>query len=217
METVISKKLRSKIGTYSLVAGAALTMLSSCKKDKDEDTNDPNIKETDITPDIVLNPGSNNFLSSNIDFNNDGVVDVVVETGNYSYSYYGVTSSNAYTNLFSSTGAEILTSNESETIFGYTYNFDVVTPISKGSSIGTSQVTWLSDAYLGLKGTYSGANYNIGQFFGVDKYVGVRFQFAGNTHYAWLQLALSADGTVTTIKAYAYNIVPNTPIEAGKI
>ncbi|MEZ4978158.1 MAG: hypothetical protein R2772_02575 [Chitinophagales bacterium] len=216
METVISKKLRSKIGTYSLVAGAAISMLSSCKKDK-EDTNDPNIKETDLNPDIVLNPGSNNFLSSSIDFNNDGVVDVVVETGNYTYTYYGQTSSNAYANIFSNSGGEVLGNVESETIFGYTYSFDVVTPLASGSSIGVSQVTWMQDAYLGFKGTYGGANYSVGQFIGADRYVGVRFQFAGNTHYAWLQLALSADCKVLTVKAYAYNSIPNTPIEAGKI
>lgn len=53
-----------------------------------------------------------------------------------------------------------------------------------------------------------------------DRYVGVRFQIDGQTHYGWIRLTVTTHVThqppmSATITAYAYETVPNKPILAG--
>lgn len=204
-----SKKLKSKIANYSLAAAGALTMLSACKK---EDDNDPNIIETDVNPDISLTATANNSVTANIDFNNDGVVDVVAYSYNYSYSGY----TSLVGALSSNSGSEFLTTEEVITVGTYSYTEDVARGLTSGTMISASQATWLEEAYLGVEATNGTIDVSYGQFLGADKYVGVRFTAAGNTHYAWMLVGMTANGSSVTIKEYAYHNVPNTPIEAGK-
>ncbi len=53
-----------------------------------------------------------------------------------------------------------------------------------------------------------------------DRYVGVRFQLNGETHYGWIRLTVTTHANhhpviSATITAYAYESVPNKPIFAG--
>ena len=53
-----------------------------------------------------------------------------------------------------------------------------------------------------------------------DRYVGVRFQLNGQTHYGWVRLTVTTSPThhpvmSATITAYAYETVANKPILAG--
>jgi hypothetical protein len=205
-----SNNLKSKIANYSLVAAGALTMLSACKKD--EDNNNSNIIETDLNPDISLTAPVNDEVTANIDFNNDGIVDVVA------YSYYDASYGNEFFigGLDTDSGSEFLTTEEVVSAGGSSYTLNVAKGLTAGSIISTTQLTWTDEAYLGLKGTYYGTNINVGQFLGSDKYVGVRFIAAGNTHYAWMLVGMAANGSSVTIKEYAYHITPNTPIGAGE-
>jgi len=113
-----SKNLKSKIANYSLVAAGALTMLTACKK---EDDNDPNIMDVDVDPDISVTAPTNSGATANIDFNNDGVVDVVA----YSYSYsYGSDNIN-YGELGSNSGSEFLTTEEQISLVGTSYTLEI--------------------------------------------------------------------------------------------
>lgn len=49
-----------------------------------------------------------------------------------------------------------------------------------------------------------------------DGFVGLKFVVAGNTHYGWVRLDLTADASAMTIKDFAYNATPDTAITAGQ-
>ena len=209
------KQWNNKVAKYSLLASAALTVLNACGKDEEE-PNDPDIIETDVVPDISVSSSINAVDVRVFDLNNDGTSDVNIGISNYS-SVNGqyVTDINiAYVEGLNDT--ELLTQEETFTIAGAPFTDTVVSPITEGNTIGASQVIW--DDYfaiLGISGLYYNQNYTVGQFFGQDKYVGLRIPVAGNLHYAWLRLSLSADGTAVTVKEYAFRETPNTPINAG--
>ena len=204
--------LSKKMTKYSVLAGAAITMIAACKKD---DSNDPNIIETDVNPDISITSMNNSGNEVEIDINGDGILDVSIGAYNYNYTYGGTSTSVNYGYISGLNGGQVLTQSESIIVGGNSYIEDFATALSEGNSIGPSQVTWLDYGYLGLKGTYYGQEITAGQFLGQDKYVGLSIQAAGNTHYAWMRLSMTADGSNVTVYEYAYHINPNTPIEAG--
>lgn len=51
-----------------------------------------------------------------------------------------------------------------------------------------------------------------------DRYLGVRFQIKGKTHYGWARLSVKVSKTAitATLTGYAYETIPNKPIIAGK-
>ena len=209
------RKVRSnKIAKYSFLASAAIGMLNSCK-DKVED-NDPNIEETDIDPDISLTVTSNADASISLDLNADNIADVSVSLYNSNYIYNGDTTDVNIGSLDGLNGAQILSQVEELDVNGtYIDTLVVSTRLSQGNTVDSSQETWVDMAYLAFSGIYYGNYASGGQFLGQDKYVGLSIQVAGNTHYAWMQLSMSEDGSNLVIKEYAYHTNPNTPIEAG--
>ena len=54
----------------------------------------------------------------------------------------------------------------------------------------------------------------------MNRYLGLKFQISGKTHYGWARLSASCDSTHNHIKAlltgYAYETVPNRPILTGE-
>ena len=208
-----------KVAKYSLLASAALTMLNACGKDEEE-PNDPDIIETDITPNLSLSAPSNDVDGREFDLNNDGIIDVTLGIYNYTSNVQPLTDINS-SYLEGVNGTEILTQEETFTFNSIyyggptTYTEVVIKPMSKGSAIGASQVTWDDFGNLGTAGEYYNQNIRVGQFLGQDKYVGFRIPVAGSTQYAWMRLSLSNDGSSVTVKEYAYRETPNTPINAG--
>ena len=83
------------------------------------------------------------------------------------------------------------------------------------NTISSAQSVWLDDAYLSGNGVIQNNPTQLGQFLGQDKFVGVRIQAVGNTHYAWIRMSMSEDGTNVIVKEYAYHITPNAAITAG--
>jgi hypothetical protein len=209
------KHWNNKVAKYSLLASAALTVLNACGKDEEE-PNDPDIIETDVVPDIAISSSTNAVDVRVFDLNNDGTSDINIGISNYSgvYGQYVTDFNIAYVEGLNDT--ELLTQEETFTVAGASFTDTVVSPINEGNTIGASQVIW--DDYfaiLGLSGLYYNENVSVGQFFGQDKFVGLRIPVAGNLHYAWMRLSLSADGTAITVKEYAFRETPNTPINAG--
>jgi hypothetical protein len=51
-----------------------------------------------------------------------------------------------------------------------------------------------------------------------DRYLGLKFQIKGKTHYGWARLNVKISKTTitATLTGYAYETVPNKPIVAGK-
>ena len=71
-----------------------------------------------------------------------------------------------------------------------------------------------------------GATYTVGAFLGyssllpwgpgqTDKYLGLKFELGGNTHYGWALLDVEKDSKSFTIKEYCYNTTPGQGIHTG--
>jgi hypothetical protein len=56
-----------------------------------------------------------------------------------------------------------------------------------------------------------------GLWFGVDRYLGLKFVIKGTTHYGWARLTVSMKyyKASATLKGYAYETIPGKPILAG--
>jgi hypothetical protein len=109
-------------------------------------------------------------------------------------------------------------------IAGGTY-FAEALALTRGAKIGPS-ANFFSGPYIDLlEGTNSsnGSFYSRGYWKGnlKNRYLGVRFQLNGQTHYGWVRLTVTSNVKLNkptleaTITAYAYETVPNKPILAG--
>jgi len=49
-----------------------------------------------------------------------------------------------------------------------------------------------------------------------NRYLGLKFQINGETHYGWARLNVGGKPLVANLTGYAYETVPNMPIAAGK-
>jgi len=72
----------------------------------------------------------------------------------------------------------------------------------------------------GVRGdlNYYGCAYSNSQWCGdvTDGYLGVSFQFSGNTHYGWIRLDTDVNGdNIMTVKDFAYESTPDAQIMAG--
>lgn len=222
---------KSKVAKYSVLAGAALTMVTACSKEDPTppvDPNDADIDETDVDPDISLqDPGNNQEVTMMFDINNDGIDDIEVGIGSYNYSYYGNSIDVEYAQVDGLNGTQVLTSERSfsfdyyDYYYGATYTYtdtlDIAKALAEGDNIGPTESDWVDYGFLRAAGDVYGTNVNFGGFVGQDKYVGLKLNVAGATHYAWLRLSLSADGKTVTIKEHAYRVTPDVAIEAGDI
>jgi hypothetical protein len=56
-----------------------------------------------------------------------------------------------------------------------------------------------------------------GLWFGVTRYLGLKFVIKGTTHYGWPRLTVSMKNfkPSPTLKGYAYETIPDKPILAG--
>ena len=109
-------------------------------------------------------------------------------------------------------------------IAGGTY-FAEALALTRGARIGPSANFFSGPAIDLLEGTNvsNGSFYSRGYWKGnlKNRYLGVRFQLNGQTHYGWVRLTVTSNVKLNkptleaTITAYAYETVPNKPILAG--
>lgn len=151
---------------------------------------------TDVNPDVTNGGGG---TSDFIDINNDGINDFVIGTTADAIGFNGINPTDSWVG--------------SEGSYLYPFALDSGDPISAGnidwyggpSNVGT----------LNYNSCYSGAGAS--NWCGVtDKYLGLRFQIAGNTHYGWARLDVTLPADSFTLKDYAYNTVADAPINAGQ-
>lgn len=93
-------------------------------------------------------------------------------------------------------------------------NFAYPSNLGSGDAID-GNASFVTDARGDLN-FYSCA-YTNSQFCGgvTDRFLGVSFQLAGNTHYGWIRLDLAPSGDNFVIKDFAYNATPGAAIAAG--
>ena len=90
-----------------------------------------------------------------------------------------------------------------------------ISPLPIGTEVGPMSILtepgdWYPDQLDVSNPTYTAWN-------GLTAYVGIEFQKNGNSHYGWLRLKVSADGTHYYALDMAYNQAPDTPIYTGEV
>ena len=191
-----SHKLENDIVTYSLAAGAVLLGTAGANAA---------VHHTDLGAGVVLNTDGTTF---DIDFNGGGPeftiafgtayhrVNVVYRTANASWrggGGYGIGGG-------PNDGAITLNNGDN---------------VDSGAQWGHNNLTG-TNFYGNM--AYTSFNLGYGSFAGTsDKYLGVRFDIGGNTHYGWIQVQVPADVTFATITGYAYEDVADAQITAGAI
>ncbi|NLA24780.1 MAG: PKD domain-containing protein [Bacteroidales bacterium] len=150
-----------------------------------------------VNPNQIILPGDQEFF---IDINNDGIDDFSIKNNvNIDAGIYEI--------LFNSHsfGADVVGS-EQNGIWG-------VSVISNGTNLGlgsnfsmnaTPAVAYLRSAGYSIWNNQS------------NKFIGVKFSSAGNTHYGWIRISVSSTNVVTVID-WAYENTPDAIIAAGNI
>jgi hypothetical protein len=187
MKEITSKKLSKRLVQYGALSAAALGVADATGQ----------VTYTDVDPDVVLNVGEE-FI---VDFVGTGATEFTVNNPS------GLAGGNAAIVFPSSGGA----------FAGFTSGgFEYPNLLAMGDVIdGASGFT--TD---GVRGdlNYYGCAYSNSQWCGDvnDGYLGVKFQFMGNTHYGWARLDTDVNGdNLIVVKDFAFELTPDTAISAG--
>src|SRR5690606_12475010 len=184
-----NSKLAKRLSQYSSFALAAIGASEV----------DGQVIYTDVNPDFSGGMGS----SYAIDFDNDGVDDVIIDNNTYStfgYVYPRIYATPQGTNAVLGTIG-----------FGpYAYPF----ALNSGDMISSGAYGYFLDNYYNNSMNY---NNSFGTWIGVtDKYLGVQFNRSGNTYYGWARLDVTTSGTFI-VKDFAYQSTPGIGILAGEV
>ena len=144
---------------------------------------------TDVDPDFAGTIGD----SFTIDFNNDGIDDIVVLAQDVGYDLVTIAAEPLNGVIATSNGG-----------YFYASNLAYGTPINAGAGVFRD----FGDACAGVG--YAGS-----QFCGEGEgYVGVAFDVSGNTHYGWIRIDVADSGSFVVLD-YAYESTANAAIAAG--
>lgn len=206
-----------KIKNYSALAGAFLLGGMSAQGA---------IVYTDVDPDETYNEHTDFY---NLDLNNDGTVDFVIYIVDIAYSgVFSTSGGDSFSGLFqdvfllpaSGNSAAASTVAAGAYIYPYALNSgDAIDgTLSFRSESIQSMATYLAVVDFPVPGSnyvfFSYGNWQGGVY---NKFLGLRFQDAGNTYYGWARLDCGPDHHSFTIKDYAYNSTPDAMIVAGEI
>lgn len=162
------------------------------------------ITYTDVNPDFAGAGGGEYFL----DLDNNGIDDFRI------YNVVG-TSSELYLFIQPLTASNDVLASASNYGASYAYPF----ALSNGDPISNGGSFWFNNGYT--PSSNLSLNYNscsFGNWCSVtDKYLGLRFNISGSTHYGWVRLDVPNNGADSwTVKDYAFNTVAGAPINAGQ-
>ena len=207
--------LESRLKKYTALAGGLTVAVAGTGQ----------VIYTDINPDSV-NVG--HLDGTLIDFDGDGNTDLTLltyvgsNTGTFAYGS-GVVSYGVDTNAALGVAGTGANSGWMATNTSSAAPMNNVTP---SAAIGGAGAFRTGTGTLGLvQGITYGAPlsaYNTsntgGNFLNAtDAYIGVKFDIAGAAHYGWVRVDLSADGSMLTVKDYAYEATAGTAINAGDV
>jgi hypothetical protein len=204
----LSESLRHRLDTYALAASAAGVSLLVLAQPADA-----RIIYTP-THHVIGYPGS-----YNLDLNNDGIADVKIFETNHSTSEGG-----QITRLIAAAGASNL-------VKGYPLwnsvgsRLPYASALRPGQKIGGSQTRFGYGSPAPMAGAATvagGPAYSFGAWGNLPlipyRYLGVKFEINGTTHYGWARMIVKVSGVriTATLTGYAYETVPNKTIVAGK-
>jgi len=91
--------------------------------------------------------------------------------------------------------------------------------LSSNYTISNSNTNWTNQQFQTLAFSYTSTSACFGNWCtSTDKYLGLRFDINGNTHYGWAKLDVNVNaGNITwSVKEYAFNMTPDEAIDAGQ-
>lgn len=188
MKKTTSSKLTKKLASYGALTAAIVGVT---------DAQGQAIVYTDIT-DFTGGAGDEYLL----DLDNNGTNDFRIHANSSS-------SANLYLQPLTASNEALGSGGGS---FAYPFALSNGAAVSASASGG-----WYNNSY---SGGYMSLNYGAGaygNFYNVtDKYIGLRFNISGNTHYGWIRLDVGQSGTSWTVKDFAYMNSPGLGIAAGQ-
>ncbi|KRP08550.1 MAG: hypothetical protein ABR95_03340 [Sphingobacteriales bacterium BACL12 MAG-120813-bin55] len=217
MEKRYKLSANKKLAAYSAMAGAFIVAGAGSASGQ--------IVYTDIDPDETYGADGDIF---ELDLNGDGVVDLALQkvfattAATFSYGTLTFPGTLQYNHIYAipATGNGLQGSYGAYG-FAYAYALDGGATIGAGEdfvSTGGSLVFSLAYNVELAPGSFASGNFfSDGNWFGgqTDKYLGIRFDAAGNEHYGWLRMDVASDNIEFTVKDYAFEATPETDIDAG--
>ena len=205
----MKKSLQNKLKMYSSVAAGVLIASSAGAQ----------IVYTDVNPDTTLNTFPSSF---DIDFNGDLTPEfrmkLYMTSSSSPWHLARVFPMSSLNEVMATSYVDVLNLNDVISSSQSFYN--------AGASVSSSD--WKLDLFELAQSTYTqGGNtytntYTDGNWGGTntDKYIGVKFEITGNTHYGWIRVDADLSTTTTstwaiTIKDYAYQSIADSSILAG--
>ncbi len=203
MKKNYSKNLSKRLGGYGSLA-LALTGLTEANSQ---------VVYTDVNPDYSGSLGS----SYAIDFDNDGIDDIILNNSGGGVSYYGGIISFKYAGLYANPQG-------SNAVLGsMSYGFAYPLALNSGNTISSNAGSFFNNTNSNLMNFYYSFNYygstlssgSFGKWTGAtDKYLGIKFDISGQTHYGWIRLDVDKNSSFS-VKDFAYETTPNKAISAG--
>ncbi len=197
-----SELTQKKLTHYALAAGAAAACALACTP----------LSEAEVVftrTDVVL--GQNYRHSYDLDLNNDGMPDFVIASISVGTSNH-------------SAGHQSVFITETPPVWdGVQLNFVVADPLNNGAAALYAGAVVCPGRKLGGRQLASvrfgsgGSSFPVGDWINVtNRYLGLRFQINGETHYGWARLTVEYQhGLQTTLTGYAYETIANRPIITG--
>lgn len=147
---------------------------------------DAQITYVDINPDTILSDLGSSAYD--LDLDNDGTKDIYFYLMDPATNYFSV----------------------------FTYGDIQAGPTNYASVLDSSDNILSSNSSWNTTFTYISYT-TTGDWIGAtDKYLALKFDIAGQTHYGWVRMSMSADADSLIIKDYAYNTVPDSGLLAGQ-
>jgi hypothetical protein len=216
-ETLFSKKALS----YSAMTGAFLALASQTNAQ---------VIYTDVIPDdTVRATAADSYDYFPIDFDNDGVLDVVIQhhididtlaRQAFVGTFTQVTSAGAPLFILANRVNRIIGSKYTFTT-GKVYQYPSVLNFGDVISSGNPNLHSFSEGYpvkyhMSLNYATGGGNH-YGQWLGVEGYMGVEFRSGSDVHYGWVELKVDSVPNWVIVKGYAYESTPGDSIHAGEL
>jgi hypothetical protein len=189
----MKKNLQKRISKYTAVAGAVVSAAGAQAQ----------VVYTDVNPDYSHDAVENGSYSLfPLDLNNDQTIDFVIASKDT------ITSAHVRFTLAAPYGAGNAVAGENPAGYDYALALDI-------NSMVDSTLNWIAATNTMAYNVNTNNPYNENWNGVTDKYLGLKFVVAGNTHYGWARLDSYAIGDSIVLKDYAYNATPNTGILTG--
>jgi hypothetical protein len=187
----VNSKLDKRLAAYVATAGAGLLSFASGAQAK-----------------VVYTPTNTQVTSTSIDLNHDGIADFII-------AFHGLDHSTLLTVAPLVTGNGIRSTSRGDAAAGF---FGV--PVGPGEKFrSTSGGTYGWGLIMAAGFVYSTVSFGGPWANTVNRYLGLKFTIAGQTHYGWARLSVGdwLSGGKVILTGYAYETVPNRTIVEGHI